>query len=812
MRTSSNNTIPFIMKSKTLRRPHTLLAFLLFFTVSGFAQSSFTWKNVAMGGGGYVTGIVIHPSDPSVMYIRTDVGGAYKWNTANSQWIPLTDMFSQRPYYSIDGIALDPNNKNVVYICAGNSALSDIFKSTNGGASWTPIKKLTFLGNGQLRSFGEPIQVDPNNSNVIYCGSRNSGLVRSLDGGTTWTTITSVPKGTTDIGIRSVVVDKRTVANGRSKRIYAAVYNTGIYVSNDGGNTFSLMSGSPTRPSRMVVATNGVLYVTGSTGVRKFDGSWKNISPASYVFNAIDVPADNPNKILVAADVSTSGIGPHKLPIYFSTNGGSSWTSIIPKSVVNYMAPWYTRERFSSATASVKFDPFNSNRIYLTDWYQVFRTDNITLSTVTWNQLIKGHEEMVVYAMVAPPHKNDQALLASFVADNKGFRHTSLTSYPSTKITFGFGIGLDFCESNPDYMFGVSSVSGSAAYSRNNGRTWITVSCPFGQLGKVAYSARDTNLVLVVPKNSAPVRSTNKGKTWQSTSGAPSHTITDVFTWRIPIASDRVEGSTFYLLSPDGSFYRSTNGGANWGKTTSIAVTGNYIVRAVPAMAGAVWVAGTSGGLYRSSSYGNSFTKITNVSDARLIAFGKNIAGKAYPAVYLFGTVSGITGVFRSTDFGVSWTRINDNSVQMGAAPSLMEADREQYSRVYVGTRGRGIFYMEDLSSTTQGSTSSMQETTTTLPHHNNNDTKQTYSSIGQNFPNPYNYTTTIPYTLPSRYNKALLKIFNRSGVVIKTFTLSGTGNGFIDFNSSSFISGSYYYSLVIDDKIVGTKMMILMK
>ena len=59
------------------------------------AAEHYKWDNVAIGGGGFVSGIVTSKSERGVVYARTDVGGAYRYDSQTGRWIALTDWLSQ---------------------------------------------------------------------------------------------------------------------------------------------------------------------------------------------------------------------------------------------------------------------------------------------------------------------------------------------------------------------------------------------------------------------------------------------------------------------------------------------------------------------------------------------------------------------------------------------------------------------------------------------------------------------------------------------------------------------------------------------
>ena len=108
------------------------------------ASRPYVWKNVAILGGGFVTGIVFSPVERHLAYARTDVGGAYRWDEAANAWVPLLDWVTQPDWnlHGIESIAADPVDANRVYMAvgtyvkpwAGNGA---ILRSSDRGARHT---------------------------------------------------------------------------------------------------------------------------------------------------------------------------------------------------------------------------------------------------------------------------------------------------------------------------------------------------------------------------------------------------------------------------------------------------------------------------------------------------------------------------------------------------------------------------------------------------------------------------------------------------------------------------------------------------
>ncbi|MEO0804030.1 MAG: glycosyltransferase family 39 protein, partial [Cyanobacteria bacterium J06642_2] len=343
-------------------------------------RNGYLWGNVAIGGGGYVTNVYLHPGQPDLVYIKTDVGGFYRWLGSERRWLPLTDWLSQSQHnlYGGEALALDPNDPERVYIAAGkflNSGKGALYRSSDRGVTWTKLPlELPMGGNEDKRWIGERLAIDPSNSQVLLFGSRRDGLWRSADAGSSWQAIEFPGNLQTDIGISDVRFDP--VA---PQRVYATAYGDGIYQSDDSGLTWTHLPGSPTRAHRMAIAANPIptLYVTHAAGVSRYrERAWKDITPrnpATPAFNAIAIDPFEPNRLIAVYDQYHDRANQQR--VFVSEDSGENWQ--VQTAYGNSGAPWWEDAAFGAATAAIAFDPHVPDRVWLTDWSGVWQTSNI---------------------------------------------------------------------------------------------------------------------------------------------------------------------------------------------------------------------------------------------------------------------------------------------------------------------------------------------------------------------------------------------------------------------------------------------------
>lgn len=343
------------------------------------------WEAVKIGGAGFVSGIVTGQKE---MYLRTDVGGAYKYNYEINEWEQIFAFINEadRGYLSVKGIAIDPTDDNTVYFLCGCAYFSDartvIFKTTDGGKTFTKSDVTDLIqvhGNGDGRECIEPIAIDPDNPDTIYAGgdvtAGKSALIKSTDGGKTWnsvdtyddlglfTTELKYPMWTNHM-VRGTEDKEYNQQNGigciliEDGKVYVGTSVTGqanIHVASVKDDKFSVLSKDlPTAnyPCTFSTDKNGSLYFTYIAGLAfsgtaggafKYDtatGKVTDISPTNNAFGKIEVDRENPDKLVTR----TCGVwsdqwfelewtddsiawGDH---FYRSEDGGATWQDITP--------------------------------------------------------------------------------------------------------------------------------------------------------------------------------------------------------------------------------------------------------------------------------------------------------------------------------------------------------------------------------------------------------------------------------------------------------------------------------------------------
>ena len=699
----------------------------LFCSSALVAQSpeTYDWNTVSMGGGGFVSGIVTSSVEQNLMYARTDVGGAYKWDVVNSKWMPLLDWNSEDEtgFQGVEALAIDPQATNKLYMLVGtsyfNSGKTAILRSSDYGQTFamTDVSaQFKAHGNGMGRQNGEKLVVDPNNSSILFCGTRANGLFKSSNAGVDWSALTSfaIPTTPNANGIAFVLMDPASSAKGNATQtLYVAVSKTGtnFYVSTDGGNSFNAVVGAPTAymPQRAVRASDGTLYLTyadkegpnnPATGqIWKYvplTNTWTNITPSGFSkpFSGISIDPNNANKIIVSTinvymaqyvDNNSSTVWGDR--ILLSSDGGTSWKDLVGNSGIALDANGCTWINQNSIhwCGSIEFNPFNSNQAFVTSGNGIFSCDDLSAVKTTWKFNIKGLEETVALDAVSI----EGGPFVSVIGDYDGFTHSDVTQYapihnPRTGSTTGLAFGGSVLLRSGNNMY----------YSFNNGATWTQCTTK-GAKGKVAVSADGKTFVHCPEGSSTTYYSTDKGGTWTACSGLSFSNV-------VPIA-DAVNPTKFYAYeNTGGAFYKSSDGGKTFSTTLNLNTWGSRVFRAVPGMEGDLWYAAGWDGLKRSVNSGTSFSKLNSVTYAYAVGFGKAAVGKTFPAIYIWGVIGGVKGVYRSIDEGATWLRVNDDQHEYGGPGNgqFVMGDMNVYGRVYMSTVGRGIAYGESVLTT----------------------------------------------------------------------------------------------------------------
>lgn len=713
------------------------LSILLFLVPGAFAQSfnlfnaynpANTWATLAIGAGGWVTGIDIATDGTKV--VRTDTWGGYWWN--GTRWaqcvttasMPAADVGMDNstgdPKTTPQGvyeIVVAPSNTQRFYMMFNGR----VYRTDNQCATWTRTNftRVTTRidpNSTSYKHFGKKIAVDPNNADIVYAGTGGDGLFVSLDAGANWSLVSDVAISTTaNVGSILVAFDpSASVVGGKTQTIYASSYGNGVYVSTNGGASWTLTTGTQTTHSHLFVSAGGIVYLTvnvASDGPYKYaSGSWSHLTgPGSQTWQTISVDPANPNRIILGND---AGI------INQSTDGGSTWTGVynlhfpncsgcITSTDIPWLSTWTTAPGNTYAgyltNGNMQFDPSVSNTIYISHGTGVFYGNlPSTYSAFNWIDRSIGIEQLVGNNIIVPPGSRPSV----YSWDRPIFYSSALTSYPSGynpsyAVAINSGWSGDWSPQTNSTLVCLCNWFGPRDYSAkslDSGQTW-TVFATMPSLtggggvsvgGSISVASDSHYIIVQNGGNSAGVFYTSdSGATWtESQVGTiPLSTGGSDTGWGISYSlnrrvgvCDKVTQNLCWLYNSGlvggdvskAGIYKSTTWPPSWSKVYSGVITTladglfNVKLRSVPGKTGHLWYTGGSqtgvgaiGGtqdLKRSTDSGTTWASVPNIKNVYAIGFGKETNGGAYPAVYIAGFVTfngGSTyawGIYRSTN------------------------------------------------------------------------------------------------------------------------------------------------------------------
>jgi photosystem II stability/assembly factor-like uncharacterized protein len=662
----------------------------------GPAPLSFTYP-AAENFSGRVVGIAASPTDANTIYLAAAGGGVWETTDGGTTWAPLTD---DQATLSMGAIALAPSDPSVIYAGTGeaNNAGSNygrgILVSTDGGASWTLTGTSAFD-----RLAIAKIAVDPTDPNTAYAAvndfanngrpfAEGTGIYKTTDGGTTWTSTTASLNDSFD-PYSDVVIDPNNPAT-----VYMAIgdvfgnpYGTGgngVYKSTDAGATWTKLGGGlPTNPNTigrvtLAVAPSNpqVLYAsisgTGQTGSTAFGSLFRIMRSDDGGATWTDLTrSDTPNYMNFQGDYDTTLIVDPTDPAVVYAGGAAGPAFGEPPALIRSTDGGVTWSDLDLATGAVTphadhhalaFDA-NGNLLEGDDG-GIFRLDSA--APVQWSDL-NGNLNTIQFVGVGV-HPTDPNRAIGGSQDNGTALFGGNPTWPATD--GGDGGFAKFSPTNPNraYHQAPADCCGTGFFRRSDdgGNTWVS---------KTSGLAADINTqnfyapFVVDPGNGDRVLyGTNR--VWETTTGgdgwAPISTAlagTSTYVDAIGVAASDV--NTVYAafggqFANSSRIFVTTNHGATWVEHDLPAGSGRVndleVDPANAQVAYAVVSRFTGGGkhVFRTTDGGATWADVSgNLPDLPTwtLQLGKPASGDV---LY----VGNDDGVYSSTDLGGSWSRL----------------------------------------------------------------------------------------------------------------------------------------------------------
>ncbi len=698
------------------------------------------WRLVGPFRGGRSDAVAGDPTKPLTFYFGAVNGGVWKTSNAGQTWDNITD--GKTDISSVGAITVAPSDPNVIYVGTGESQLREdltygtgVYRSTDAGQTW---QKLGLTETQQIAT----IRVHPTNPDIAYVAAighafgpnPERGVFRTMDGGKTWKKILFIndSTGATDISIDPTNPRIIFAAMWKFQRspwgMEAGGGRSGLWKSTDAGETWTEITQNTGLPSAPI----------GKIGVA--------VSPA------------NPQRIYASVEAKDTLGG-----IFRSDDGGKTWMRTNGQQQFQ-VRPWY----YSGVTA----DPSNENVVWVMN-LQVWKSidGGRTFSRVRvphgdthimWvdpknsDRLINGNDGGGTVSLDggktwSSMNNQPTAQLYHVITDNQfnyrllGAQQDNTTVSIASRSDFGAIGDRDWwpvagCENahiavdprNPNITYGGCYTGMMMRHDNRTQQTrdiavWLSnydgiaakdVPHRFQWTFPILLSPHDPNVLYATSQN--VWRSTTEGRSWEKISpdltyadpaslgpsGGPVHkdmTGTEWYATIYSFAESPVTKGLLWTGSDDGRVHVSRNGGTSWEEVTPKAmvkhtrITGIEPSRYDPAVA---YMTATRYQLddfrpyvYKTTDYGKTWTRID--SGIPMGAYARSIREDPVRRGLLFAATE--TGVFVSFNDGLKWETLQLN------LPRVSVRDlRIHENDLVVATHGRAFWSLDDISSLRQ--------------------------------------------------------------------------------------------------------------
>jgi photosystem II stability/assembly factor-like uncharacterized protein len=713
--------------------------------------------------GNRISAVAGIPGDPTTYYAGAASGGVWKSTDSGARWSPI---FDSQPAQAIGALAVASSDHKIVWAGTGEAwAIRDsdmmgngIYKSTDAGQTWQ------HMGLTETGRIGRII-VHPTNPDIVYACAvgratgpqQERGVYRTKDGGKSWDRVLFADPDTGCSGLSMDANDPNTLFAGmwqvvmHTYAMFSGGPSSAIYVTHDGGASWKKLEGhglphSPVgkidvaiapKDSKRVyaliqTADQGSVWRSDDGGENWTHGSWQRelIGRAGYYIRLAVSPA-NPDEVLVA-DSS----------FWQSTDGGKSFRSM----------PW------GGDTHDIWYDPLNADRICVThDGGMWMTTDHGRTSsrvTLPIGQMYHVAVDNDVPYKVYSNMQDDGTMRGASNVVESGPNVPGMDAAAGGRGGFGGGRGgaggawehnLGGCESgftipdltNTDIVWAscygdeVTRYDAKSKLARSVSPYFHTLDSAPNQ---TKYRCHWTAPLAADPFDHNTVyfgcqvifRTTNSGMSWAPISPDlstqdPSRIISSggivgdnlgqfygevVFS----IAPSEVQKGLIWAGTNDGKVWYTRDAGAHWNDVTKN-ITGlpawGVVSKIEPSHfdAATAYIAvdfhlmdNRDPWIYKTTDFGKTWTRITGKLPTGPLAYARVIAENPNRKGMLF--VGTGNAFYYSMDDGATWKQLQDG---LPAAPVSWIVVQKQYHDVVVSTYGRGIYILGDITPLEQG-------------------------------------------------------------------------------------------------------------